>query len=217
MLLARNVVLRWLPPLGLGHTWMASLSSCHATWLARPWTLCSTTSHPRATRPTPASWSAGALTAHLLQRIWILPVFGGPVGELDQGDFSQRAPVPIGTPEYRNRIAQAALEGTRKATDAVVALPDRATVTSPAVQCGLLLARMCVTPRAIHLLHSAFSDDIIDLASSFDAVFRAGFESPTGISIVAGTTAERQLRTAIDGSHCAGCMPGLLDARLETR
>ena len=127
-----------------------------------------------------------------------------PVGELENGDFTERAAVPIGTPEYRERICQKALEGTRRATSAVAELPTHATVTAPAVQCGLLLLRMCVHPRVIHLLRSSFSDVIIDLASSFDAAVRAGFEQLVGANVAAGSLAERQLQLPI---RLGGCGP----------
>ena len=101
-----------------------------------------------------------------------LLVLGGPVGELDSGDFSARAAVPIGTTEFRTRICEAALRGAKRAADAVAELPARATVAAPAVQCGLLLLRMCVHPRVIHLMRSSFSDATNALASPFNLVVR---------------------------------------------
>ena len=131
-----------------------------------------------------------------------LLVLGGPVGQLQDGDFTERAAVPIGTPEFRARVCEAALAGARRATDTIVELPARATVTSPAVQCGLLLLRMCVNPRVIHLLRSSFSDDIINLASSFDVVVREGFERLAGFSVQAGSMSDQQMRLPIRHGGC---------------
>ena len=131
-----------------------------------------------------------------------LLVLGGPVGELENGDFTERAAVPIGTAEYRTRICQQALSGAKRATSLVAALPTRATVTAPAVQCGLLLLRMCVHPRVIHLLRSSFSDVILNLASSFDAVVRDGFERLAGVHVAEGSPAEGQLQLPIRLGGC---------------
>ena len=104
-----------------------------------------------------------------------LLVLGGPVGELDAGNFSERVAVPIGAADFRQRICAASLDGARKATLATTELPNLATVTAPAVQAGLQLLRMCIHPRISHILRASYTDVSNNLASTFDALVRGGF------------------------------------------
>lgn len=129
-------------------------------------------------------------------------MLGAPLAEDIVADTTMILPIAIGSEAFRQAVADKVLQCTRLAVEFLVALPELATPTAPAVQVAQLLLRMCILPRIVYLLRSSFTDVCLDLASSFAAVVHDALEQLAGCTFDVDSLAGQQLRLPLWTGGC---------------
>ena len=116
---------------------------------------------------------------------------GGPVADPDS------LPQTIGKLPFRQQTASDALKTSYTAMEALRDLPTLCPTTTPAVQAALLMLRMCILPKATHLLRSLPPEVLEHVATRFDAEVLSTFQHLMQYTLPLSTSEQAQTRMPI--------------------